>query len=64
HEDVIFQLGSIDDIPFPESLFDVVLCSFMIFHMSDKTRRKGIAEIHRVLKPMGRLLILDIDSIP
>lgn len=64
HEDVIFQLGSIDDIPFPESLFDVVLCSFMIFHMSDKTRRKGIVEIHRVLKPMGRLLILDIDSIP
>jgi ubiquinone/menaquinone biosynthesis C-methylase UbiE len=64
HEDVTFQLGSIDDIPFPENLFDVVLCSFMIFHMSDTTRRKGMAEIHRVLKPMGRLLILDIDAIP
>jgi ubiquinone/menaquinone biosynthesis C-methylase UbiE len=36
----------------------------MIFHMSDTTRRKGMAEIHRVLKPMGRLLILDIDAIP
>jgi ubiquinone/menaquinone biosynthesis C-methylase UbiE len=64
HEEVTFQLGSIDDIPFSESQFDVVLCSFMIFHMSEKTRRKGISEIHRVLKPMGRLLILDIDSIP
>jgi ubiquinone/menaquinone biosynthesis C-methylase UbiE len=32
----------------------------MIFHMSDETRRKGIAEIQRVLKPGGRLLALDL----
>lgn len=59
-EDVTFQLGSIDDIPFPENYFDAVLCSFMIFHMSETTRRQGIAEIHRVLKPQGRLLVLDL----
>ncbi|MEJ2705834.1 MAG: methyltransferase domain-containing protein [Sedimentisphaerales bacterium] len=59
-EDVSFQLGSIDDIPFPENYFDAVICSFMIFHMSETTRRKGIAEIHRVLKPQGRLLVLDL----
>src|SRR5512136_707541 len=60
HEDITFQLGSIDDIPFSESQFDVVLCSFMIFHMSEDTRRKGIAEIYRVLKPQGQLLVLDL----
>lgn len=59
-EDITFQLGNMDDIPFPENLFDVVMCSFMIFHMSETRRRKGIAEIHRVLKPQGRLLILDL----
>jgi ubiquinone/menaquinone biosynthesis C-methylase UbiE len=32
----------------------------MIFHMSENTRRKGIAEIDRVLKPQGRLLVLDL----
>jgi ubiquinone/menaquinone biosynthesis C-methylase UbiE len=58
--EIIFQLGSIDCIPFPDNHFDVVMCSFMIFHMSDKTRRKGIAEIQRVLKPGGRLLALDL----
>jgi ubiquinone/menaquinone biosynthesis C-methylase UbiE len=58
--DVEFQLGSIDDIPFDESQFDVVMCSFMIFHMSEQVRRKGIAEIYRVLKPQGRLLVLDL----
>jgi len=58
--EVTFKVGSIDSIPFPDSHFDEVLCSFMIFHMSDKTRRKGIAEIQRVLKPGGRLLLLDL----
>ena len=58
--DVTFQLGSIDDIPFPANQFDVVLCSFMIFHMSDMVRRKGMPEIYRVLKPQGRLLVLDL----
>lgn len=58
--DINFQLGSIDNIPFPDSQFDVVMCSFMIFHMSDKVRNKGLEEIYRVLKPNGRLLVLDI----
>ena len=57
--DVTFQLGSIDKIPFPDNQFDVVMCSFMIFHMSEEVRRKGIAEIYRVLKPQ-RLMVLDL----
>jgi ubiquinone/menaquinone biosynthesis C-methylase UbiE len=60
NEDITFQLGSIDNIPFPADQFDVVMCSFMIFHMSEMMRRKGIAEIYRVLKTQGRLLILDL----
>lgn len=59
-EDITFQVGGIDDIPFPENQFDVVMCSFMIFHLEEDTRRKGIAEIYRVLKPKGRLLIVDL----
>jgi ubiquinone/menaquinone biosynthesis C-methylase UbiE len=58
--DVTFQSGSIEDIPFPNEYFDVVMCSFMIFHMSEKVRNKGIKEIYRVLKPQGKLLVLDL----
>lgn len=58
--DVTFQLGNIEDIPFPNEYFDVVMCSFMIFHMSEKVRNKGIKEIYRVLKPQGKLLVLDL----
>ncbi len=60
NEDITFQLGSINDIPYPDNQFDAVMCSFMIFHMSDATRRKGIAEICRVLKPDGVLLVVDL----
>ncbi len=58
-EEITYQLASIADIPFPANTFDVVMCSFMIFHMSEKVRQKGVAEIFRVLKPQGRLLVLD-----
>ncbi len=60
NQEITFQLAGIDSLPFPDSTFDVVLCSFMIFHMSDETRRKGIAEVQRVLEPEGRWLILDL----
>jgi ubiquinone/menaquinone biosynthesis C-methylase UbiE len=60
NEDITFQLGGIDDIPFSANQFDVVMCSFMIFHMSEAVRRKGTAEIYRVLKPQGCLLVLDL----
>jgi ubiquinone/menaquinone biosynthesis C-methylase UbiE len=58
--DVTFQLGNIEVIPFPNEYFDVVMCSFMIFHMSEKVRNKGVEEIYRVLKPQGRLMVLDL----
>jgi len=58
-EEITFQLASIADIPFSANTFDVVMGSFMIFHMSERIRQKGMAEIYRVLKPNGRLLVLD-----
>ena len=57
---VNFEVGQIACIPFHDDEFDVVLCSFMIFHMPDDVRRKGLVEIHRVLKPGGRLLVVDL----
>lgn len=61
--DVFFQEGSIADIPFQDNRFDIVICSFMIFHMPEEVRRNGIAEIHRVLKPDGHLFIFDYASL-
>jgi ubiquinone/menaquinone biosynthesis C-methylase UbiE len=60
NEEITFQVAGIDNIPFNDNMFDVVICSFMIFHMSEEVRKKGITEIQRVLKPQGRLLVLDL----
>ena len=60
--DIEFNQGFLQEIPYPEHSFDQVLCSFMIFHTSEKVRVKGFSEIARVLKPGGRLFILDTST--
>lgn len=44
-------------LPFADNTFDVVTVSFGVRNMTHKDR--ALAEIHRVLKPGGRLLVLE-----
>jgi len=53
--------GDAMEIPFPSAFFDVVLSSFCIHNIYDQeSRQKAIEEIARVLRPGGRLIIIDI----
>jgi ubiquinone/menaquinone biosynthesis C-methylase UbiE len=54
-----FQLGVIERLTFPDQSFDVVLCTWMIHHVPDDLKCQGLLEIARVLKPGGRLLLID-----
>ena len=54
-----FQIGLIEQLPFPDHSFNVVLSTLMMHHLPDNLKRQGLQEIARVLKPEGRLLILD-----
>jgi ubiquinone/menaquinone biosynthesis C-methylase UbiE len=54
-----FQIGVIEQLAFPDQTFDVVLSTLMMHHLPASLKAQGIAEIARVLKPGGRLVIAD-----
>ena len=59
HMPIEFQIGVIEQLPFPDQTFDVVLSTLMMHHLPASLKRQGLAEIARVLKPGGRLVIAD-----
>jgi SAM-dependent methyltransferase len=48
--------ADITDMPFDDEEFEAVLCNHVLEHVVDD--RKAMAELHRVLKPGGRLYML------
>lgn len=52
------QAGRAESLPFDDAAFDIVATRFSAHHWYDV--RKGLAEARRVLKPGGKLVIVDI----
>lgn len=62
--DVSFETAFAQSLPLPDAQFDVVLSTVMLHHLRRAVRDQSVREMHRVLKPGGRLLIVDFGKMP
>ncbi len=56
---VQFDRGFSDALTYPDDSFDRVFSSFMFHHLELEEKERTLREVRRVLKPDGRLLLLD-----
>ena len=56
-----FELGVVENLPFPDASFDVVLNRLMLHHLPGDLKQRGLAEMRRVLKPGGVCLVVDFE---
>ncbi len=52
---VIFEVASVEDLPYKDRFFDQIVCFGAFPHFEDKG--KALEEMNRVLKPQGTLII-------
>lgn len=57
---VTYTVGAAEDLPYADDTFDVVLSSLALHHIRPDQRAVALAEVRRVLRPNGRLLVVEL----
>lgn len=56
-----FELAAMEALPFDDSSFDLVVASMVLHHLPPDLKNQGLREVMRVLKPGGRLFLVEPD---
>ncbi|WP_240505271.1 class I SAM-dependent methyltransferase [Nocardia mangyaensis] len=59
-----YERGPAQELPFADAEFDVVTCTFVMHHVPEQHRDAALAEMWRVLRPGGRVLLADAAPAP
>lgn len=54
------EQGVAQSLDLPDSAFDVVTCTFAMHHIPEDDRARALAQMWRVLRPGGRILLADM----
>lgn len=56
-----FDTGIGEALPYPDEYFDRAVSTFFFHHINFELKQKTLRELHRVLKPQGAAVIVDVD---
>ncbi|WP_067818413.1 class I SAM-dependent methyltransferase [Nocardia inohanensis] len=54
-----FELSPAQSLTQPDAAFDVATSTFAMHHIPDTERERALRQIHRILRPGGRLMLAD-----
>ena len=54
-----FVEGNAEALPFPDASFDAVTCIYLFHELPEKARARAAAELVRVTRPGGRVILVD-----
>ncbi|MNS40643.1 Ubiquinone/menaquinone biosynthesis C-methyltransferase UbiE [compost metagenome] len=58
-----FQVASVERLPFADASMDLIVSSLVMHHLAPDVLARAVSEIRRVVKPGGRVVILDFHSL-
>jgi ubiquinone/menaquinone biosynthesis C-methylase UbiE len=60
--EVVFDVGIAQELPCDDAAFDAVTCTLVLHQLHYDAWRPALGEMRRVLRPGGRLLLVDITT--